>query len=120
MELIEDLKLLKYKDKPVFLWVKNRESVYTGKYLKQFPDILFSMDHRLGVAWNLHTDLFTINPTHKKISGGHKEYGVLIMNHIKSEGVHLEELEMRNLFPTLLDYFGMDYQKYCNGKSFIK
>lgn len=116
--LIEDLKKLKYNDVPVFTWVKCREHVYSGPFLQRFPDILFGMNTSLGVAWNLHTDLFTVNPTHKKISGGHKENGVIFMNTLEGCKLSEDRLEISNLFPTIMEFFDIEYNKLCDGRSF--
>ena len=94
--------------------------LFNGEFIERFPDILFEMNPCLGISWNLHTDLFTLNPTHKKISGGHKEDGVLFMNKITEEHVNLNRLNMVNLFPTLLDYFGIEYRDKCKETSFFE
>jgi len=117
--LVRELGLIKYNGTPVFNWIKCREDMFSGKFVERFPEILFEMNPKLGINWALHTDLFTINPTHKKISGGHKENGVLILNNLTKDQVDLSGLEMKNLFPTLLDFFGITYSNKCNGKSFL-
>ena len=118
-KLISDLKEIKYEGKPVFRWIKNREQIYTGKLLKKFPDILFGMDTKLGIGFNLHTKLFTKNFTHKKISGGHKEYGVIFMNNYDGQMTRDENLKILNLFPTIMKYFGIEYKNICKGESFL-
>ncbi|MBI5049491.1 MAG: hypothetical protein HZC11_01100 [Nitrospirae bacterium] len=59
-------------------WVKKREQVYTGKYEKQLPDILFELKEEYGVGMDLFTSPVTPNFTHKKISGGHKREALLL------------------------------------------
>ena len=118
--LIRELKLIEYNGEPVFNWIKCREDMFNGKFVERFPEILFGMNPKLGINWALHTDLFTINPTHKKISGGHRENGVLFLSNLTKDRVDLSGLEMKNLFPTLLDFFGITYSNKCNGKSFLK
>lgn len=119
-KLVIELKDIKYKKKPVYNWVKYREHVFKGKFVKQFPEILFEMDPHLGISWDLHTDLFTINPTHKKISGGHRENGIIVMNDSADKHVTFNKLNMVNLFPTVLDFFGIAYRDKCNGSSFFR
>jgi predicted AlkP superfamily phosphohydrolase/phosphomutase len=118
--LAKELGAIEYDGKPVFNWIKYREDLFNGEFIERFPDILFEMNPCLGINWNLHTDLFTVNPTHKKISGGHKEYGVLFTNKITAEHINLNRLNMVNLFPTLLDYFGIEYRDKCKGNSFFE
>ncbi len=119
-KLIKELNEIRYDGKPVFNGIKYREDMFSGEYIERFPEILFEMDSRLGISWNLHTDLFTVNPTHKKISGGHRENGVLFMNKISDKQVDLNKLNIVNLFPTLLDFFGIPYHDKCNWSSFLR
>ena len=60
----------------IFRWVQKREEFLgQGKAQERFPDILFLMRGGYGVAWDLYGDLVAVNPTHRKISGGHKVDG---------------------------------------------
>lgn len=56
----------------IFKWVKKREDMYAGVFIKKYPDILFELQEDYGVNWSVFCDLITPNPMHKKISGGHK------------------------------------------------
>ena len=78
--LMRELAALTFRDEPVFLWLKKREELPQGKHRERFPDILFEMQPDLGVNWSLHGELFTRNPTHKALSGGHKRTGVFFSN----------------------------------------
>ena len=118
-KLINDLAELTHEGYPVFEWLKRREEMFSGAFLNRYPDILFSLKEKFGVNWSLHTEVFTVNPTHKKISGGHKEYGIFLSN-IPSNKFSIEEnIEMHNLFPTVLDFFRLDWKEYCSGASFL-
>lgn len=118
-ELIKELQVLHYEQTPVFNWIRSREEMFSGPYLGQFPDILFEMVPHLGVNWALHTDVFTVNPTHKKISGGHNTNGVLLMNRFKGN-TNANHFEMLNLFPTILEFYGIDARPLCRGTSFLR
>ncbi len=63
---------------PVFLWAKRREELYGGPHVDRFPDVLYLMRPEYGTAWSVHRPLVTINPRHRKISGGHRSGGVLL------------------------------------------
>ncbi len=119
-ELVKELEAIEYDGRPVFNWINYREDIFSGRFIERFPEILFEMNSRLGINWNLHTELFTVNPTHKKISGGHRENGVLFMNEITDRQVDLNELNMMNLFPTLVDFFRIAYHDKCKGNSFLR
>lgn len=76
--VIELLLGIRDRGRPVFLWARRREEIYRGAHLDRFPDILYLMRPEYGTAWSLHRPLVTINPRHRKISGGHRGGGVLI------------------------------------------
>ena len=118
-ELIKELQVLRNEQKPVFKWICTREEMFSGPYLARFPDILFEMVSQLGVNWALHTDVFTVNPTHKKISGGHNANGVLLMNSFKGN-TNANQFEMLNVFPSILEFYGIDAKSLCHGTSFLR
>jgi predicted AlkP superfamily phosphohydrolase/phosphomutase len=64
--------------KPVFLWVKRREELYRGTFIEKYPDVVYEMQPQYGTNWSLHVPLVTINPRHRKISGGHRKNSVLV------------------------------------------
>jgi len=64
----------------VFEWVQTREDLYKGGKIDNFPPIIFNLANDYGVSWNLFTDLVTANVTHKKISGGHRQKGVFLID----------------------------------------
>lgn len=105
--LIDDLLKIRYGDRQVFTWIKPRESIYSGKYIDRYPDILYEMIPKLGTGFSMHTDLFTVNPTHKKISGGHKKYGVFLALGPERWIVEPDECKVTNLHATLLSLFGL-------------
>jgi predicted AlkP superfamily phosphohydrolase/phosphomutase len=99
--LMEKLGGLKFEGEPVFQWIKPRKELFSGPYLEKFPDLLFEMNEALGVNWGLHTDLFTVNPTHKKISGGHRRDGIFFFS---GAGEVAPGLAMTDLYPSILGF----------------
>lgn len=63
----------------VVKWAEKREQIYSGKYEKKLPDIVFELDEEYSVGMDLFTQSITQNYTHKKISGGHKTEAVLLI-----------------------------------------
>lgn len=73
--------LLKVNDhgKNIMMWVKRREEIYTGKDIKNYPEIVYRMDNDYGVDRGLFgKKLFGISPFHEIISGGHRFEGVIM------------------------------------------
>jgi len=64
--------------KPLFLWVRRREEIYRGPRIDRYPDVLYEMQPDYGTNWSIHRPLVTINPRHRKISGGHRASGVMV------------------------------------------
>lgn len=79
-------------NKKTVLWICKREQmILDGEFKEKYPDILFELDAEYGISWNLYAPLFDINPTHSKISGGHRRQGIFISTN--SNGKRPERLE---------------------------
>ena len=115
--LIKELKKLKTPDGEfVFEYVCKREEIYSSS--KYFPDILFKLNEKYGVSWQLYAPLFSINPTHKKISGGHKQYGVFFAYNYNGK-VNNYNPSLIDIVPTILHILGIEINGF-NGKPVIK
>jgi predicted AlkP superfamily phosphohydrolase/phosphomutase len=85
-----------------FLWARRREEIYNGKHIEKFPDILYEMNSRYGTSWSLYRPLVTMNPRHRKISGGHRETGVLLAGPLVGRTVRREAISPLNIGATVL------------------
>lgn len=117
-QLMHELQTLTYEGKPVFKWMEPRESLYRGKHIDRYPDILFEMIPQLGSGMSLFTDLYTVNPTHKKVSGGHKKNGIFFISGNSDTAIDLRECKIANMYAALLSLYGLEPLE-GNSKSFI-
>jgi predicted AlkP superfamily phosphohydrolase/phosphomutase len=92
----------------IFLWVKRREEIYSGRFIGKLPDILYEMDPRYGTNWSLHLPLVTTNPRHRKISGGHRKNGTLIVGPLDGWEVVRERISPLNIPVTVLEVIAGD------------
>jgi predicted AlkP superfamily phosphohydrolase/phosphomutase len=118
-EVMKLLATVQADGEPIFDWIVEREKMYNGEFIERLPDILFCLKPRYGVNWNLHTKEITVNPTHKKISGGHKEFGVFFSNISKERFENDNNIKMENFFATILSLFDLSAEGLSRGKSFI-
>ncbi len=99
----------------VFHWVVKREEyVGQGQALEKFPDLLFFMKYEYGTGWDLFGDLVAVNPTHRKISGGHKLRGVLYTS-LNVDGIDLQGDEIPavvDVAPLVVDTLGLPHQPW--------
>jgi predicted AlkP superfamily phosphohydrolase/phosphomutase len=58
-------------------WVRDREDLVGGAAVDRFPPVLFALREGYGVDWGLYGPVFGPNVNHRRVSGGHKEDGVL-------------------------------------------
>jgi predicted AlkP superfamily phosphohydrolase/phosphomutase len=86
----------------IFLWARRREEIYGGSHIDRFPDILYEMSARYGTSWSLHRSLVTVNPRHRKISGGHRATGVLLAGPLGDRTVRREAISPLNIGATVL------------------
>lgn len=93
---------------PYFLWARRREEIYDGDYIDRYPDILYELRPEFGTSWSVHLPLVTINPRHRKISGGHRKNSVFIAGPLDGMGVREENLRSLNLHATILALLGIE------------
>ncbi len=116
------------KNQRVFIWAKRREEIYNGRFIDKFPDILYEMEPSYGTNWSLHLPLITVNPRHRKISGGHRKNGVLIAGPLDGWQVKRDLVSPINIVPTVLtvltdgtvDLENSDLRNKVKGSSFIE
>lgn len=88
---------------PYFLWARRREEIYNGPFIDKFPDVLYEMNYKYGTNWSLHLPLVTVNPRHKKISGGHRKNSVLITGPLNGWELRKEAVSPLNIKRTVLE-----------------
>lgn len=116
--LMDELAHLEHDKNRIFRWLKPREAIYRGKHIGRYPDILYEMVPHLGTGFSLHCDLVTVNPTHKRISGGHKANGVFACNDAESVWLDVDNCRITNMYATLLSVYGLAAEA-GRGKSFL-
>lgn len=119
-DLITELSEITFEGAPLFKWLKPREDIYTGEHIDRYPDILYEMDARVGTGFAMHTDLFMANPTHKKISGGHKKNGIFFINQKDQWDVDQDSCKISNICSTILSLFELEPLKEDGTNAFLK
>lgn len=104
-----------YKDIPILKDVVWGHEVYYGDEQKSAPDImLIPSDYSVMVSHRLSIDEIFSEPEQK---GMHCREGyILFYGHDVQEGKQLEECQIVDFFPTILEYFGIDIPSYVDGK----
>lgn len=63
--------------RPVFQWIRDREDVLDGVRIDRYPPLLFKLQEGYGVDYGMYGGIFAPDVNHRRISGGHKDTGVL-------------------------------------------
>jgi hypothetical protein len=58
-------------------WIKDREEVVEGRSIARYPPVLFRLLEGYGVDYGLYGTAFGPDVNHRRISGGHKDLGVI-------------------------------------------
>jgi len=103
----------------VIKWIARREEIYSGPHIGKYPDIVFEMDEEYGVSWDLHGGIVGINPTHKKISGGHRRDGVLLVANTGRQVTDAQP-QLMDIAPTVLDLLGLPPDDRFEGSSIFR
>ncbi|MFC1682618.1 alkaline phosphatase family protein [Candidatus Zixiibacteriota bacterium] len=105
--------------KEVVQWIAPREELGSGPHIGKYPDLIFQLDPEYGLSWGLHGGLVGINPTHKKISGGHRQDGVLLVANAGRE-VARQEPCLVDIAPTILDLLKIPLEERFQGSSLLR
>ncbi|MBN2071283.1 MAG: alkaline phosphatase family protein [Candidatus Krumholzibacteriota bacterium] len=106
IRLILDLK--DERGNSYFLWARRREELFGGEFLHKYPDILYEMRPEFGTNWSVHLPLVTINPRHRKISGGHRKNSVLIFGPTRGWKVIDSNIRSLNIASSVLAFLTVD------------
>lgn len=90
----------------VVLYARRREEAFTGESVDKYPDVVFELKDTYGVDRTLFCGTLGMTTTHKKVSGGHAQFGVFMLH---NSGRPLPERDMRisEVFPTVLEVLGL-------------
>jgi predicted AlkP superfamily phosphohydrolase/phosphomutase len=65
--------------RPLVKWVKRREEAFVGANAQKYPDVVFELVEGYSVDRTLFCGTTGIATTHKKVSGGHSQFGALLL-----------------------------------------
>ncbi|MFH1971883.1 MAG: alkaline phosphatase family protein [archaeon] len=99
-EIIKLLSSFEIDGKNIVTWIKPKKEIMEGKFIGKLPDLLVQLDEDYGFNWTLFNNVVSVNPTHKKISGGHKQEGILLTNLKIDKGIGIDKY-----YQLILDYF---------------
>lgn len=114
-EIISELKKLKDPEtnKPLKLEIYKREEIYSGKYLEESPDIIYSIeDWDYVPKTGLPGEIFK-SP---RDPGNHKINGVFIASGKNVKPGKIENATLIDIAPTVLHFFGIKKPKDFDGK----
>jgi len=101
--------LLSLKDErgeQVVLYARRREDGFTGRGADRYPDIVFELKPTYGVDRTLYCGTLGTSTTHKKVSGGHAQFGVFMLYN-SDRPVPEGDLPISAVFPTVLRVLGL-------------
>lgn len=109
-------------DEKLIKWISRREDLYSGKYNSRYPDIVFELKNDYGVGWAVYDDLISNSKTHRIQPGGHKaDSPVFLISNLKEKEIIKKDIELMDIFPSILDIYGIDYTNLnLDGTSIFK
>lgn len=105
--------------RPYFLWARRREEIYRGEFIARYPDVLYELRPEFGTSWSVHVPLVTVNPRHRKISGGHRKNSVFVTGPLGGLRVREGNLSSVNLCATVLHLLGVEDADDVRARSII-
>lgn len=90
----------------VALYARRREEMFSGTSADKYPDIVFELEDTYGVDRTLYCGTLGMTTTHKKVSGGHAQFGVFML-YGSDRSVPPGNLHISGVFPTILEMLGL-------------
>ena len=111
--IVQRLRQLRVRGRPVVYWIDVRENVCRGEYSEYYPDICFELQNEFAVSTAVHVLLVTNEPPRSQslMSGEHRMHGVCLLGH-KSHALNLRESikepSVMDIAPTVLQLLGVE------------
>ena len=97
---------------PLVGFIARREDIYSGPYIKNYPDILLELKYGYGIGWAVNLPIMTQAYTHNLVPGSHRgdtgTFFIRCKRPIRGNSVDLSQIS-----PTVLDLFDIE-QDYSN------
>lgn len=120
--IVQRLRQLRVKGRPVVYWIDVRENVCRGKYSEYYPDICFELQNEFAISTAVHVPLVTNEQARSQslMSGEHRMHGVCLLGH-KSHALNLRESikepSVMDIAPTVLQLLGVE-RSDADGQAF--
>ena len=84
------------------VWARRREEAFSGPNVDKYPDVVFQLAPTYGIDRTLFCGITGRSTTHKKVSGGHTQHGVLMLY---KSGLHLADgdIHITSVFDLILN-----------------
>lgn len=104
----------------VFRWLKNREDLYTGDKLEEYPDILFELRDDYGAGTSTPAPLFDTSISHKIVPGCHRQHNAtFLISNIEGKKIGRNTMNLMDVTPTILHLLEADDGRRLDGESVI-
>ncbi len=86
---------------PAFKWIRRTNTLYHGKYLNRYPEIIFLLDERYGASWDLGEVLFEKKGFMHQFSPGAHRYETAYIG-TKSILLKKRQYELTDIFQIII------------------
>ena len=112
--LVQRLRQLRVRGRPVVHWVELREDICQGKYSEYYPDICFELQNEYAIGSAVHVPLLANASIHSAslMAGEHRMHGVCLMSQVPPfMGVqeNIKEPSVMDIAPTVLQLLGVQH-----------
>lgn len=108
-------------DRPVVRWVKPREQLYSGPFIREYPDLVFELSPGYGAGWDATGPLFDVSPSHGLYPGSHlRSNAILLLTGPDAKRVARAPSSLMDIAPTILDTLGVPAPADADGSSILK
>ena len=105
---------------PLVQWIKQREELYDGPFLEEYPDLIFDLHPDYGVGWDARGPLFDVSHSHNLYPGSHiGANAVFSLTGPAARSVSRDIESMMDVAPTVLDILEVPTEVDFDGESIL-
>lgn len=98
-----------------------KESLFTGPFMEELPDILFDLNKNYKLVFNFTSNKIVVSASPDEGGGHHSPYGIYVFfgKHVRTKGKY-ENKKIYDIIPTLLYYLNLPIPDYMDGEPITK
>lgn len=121
MTLLLEVRDPEGSNEPIVRWIKPREELYSGPFIREYPDLVFELIPGYGAGWDATGPLFDASLSHSLYPGTHlRSNALFLLVGPDAKRVVRTPSSLMDIAPTVLDILGVPAPGGTDGRSILQ